>query len=323
MVNFRVEGVGMYVPERVLTNEEVENLGIGAKAEWIYKNTGVQNRRIADKSQATSDLAANAAQEAMENAGIRPQDIDLIVMSTVTADFITPHTSAIIKHKIKAVNAACYDIQAGCAGFVFGIITGINYAQANQEISNILVIGADVLSRITDWTDKKACSIVGDGAGAFIIRKTDSGQGLKSSYIYHECMDSVSRGYIPAYYGDIPEHSKIYYSFDGRYLYERSIKYIPKVVNQLLAKASWKAGDVDLFIFTQVNKSLILDVLKQLDVDETKTHMIMDRYGYTSNSCIPLAVYDAVKSNRIKEGCKVVILGAGAGSYSACIALEW
>lgn len=323
VMNFAIIGVGMYVPERILTNEDIEDMGIGASAEWIYENTGIRERRIADSSQTSSDLGALAAMDAIENADINPDEIDLIVVGTNTPDFLLPQISTIIKQKIQAVNAACFDVQAGCAGFIFGLINAVNYAILNEEIHKILVVGADVFSKATIWTERKLCSIVGDGAGACVLVRTQDTYGLKSSYIYHESMNSINSACLPVLYGEINSGSTIYYKCDGRYLFESGVRHCPKVVRKLLEKAMWEIDEVDLFMFPQTSKKFIFEVAKVLSIPPKKIHTVMDKYGYTFNACIPIAIHDALICKKLGKGDKVILIGMGAGNYCAGVALKW
>lgn len=322
MGSFGAIGIGMYVPERVLTNEEIESWGIGSSAKWIRENTGVNERRVTADHESCSDIAAFAAEDAIRNAGVRPDDIDLIVMSTITPDFLLPQTSSLVKKKIKAVNSACFDVQGGCAGFVFSLISAVNYAQINDEINIILVIGADTLSKVTDWTDRRSCSITGDGAGAMVLKRTGI-YGIKSAYIGHTDMENTECACLPVYYGNEGAEKQILYRFEGRYLYEVLKTNIPKVVDKLLFKTGWSMDEIKMFVFPQVNRKLVEDICEIIKIPFEKTHTVMDKYGYTYNSCIPITAYDALKSTHLNPGDKVIIVGAGAGNYFAGIALEW
>ena len=322
-MSFCIRSIGMYVPEYVLTNKEMEEWAIGASDRWMWENIGIKERRICHENQTTSDLAAAAAEIALRNADLSPGQIDLIVMATITPDFLLPHTSSVVKQKINASNAACFDIQAGCAGFVFGAINAVSYALCNDEIKNILVVAADTVSKVTDWKNRNLCSAVGDGAGAFVIQKIEKEYGIKTNYIYHENMKDINCAIIPSVYGKVPRDLEVNFTFDGRYLYEIAKNYIPHVIDRLLEKAQWRAEDIDLFLFPQVNKSLAPYLLNRYGVDQNKTHTIMERYGYTYSSCIPIALYDAVRENKLSKGDKIVLIGSGAGCYCAGIALEW
>jgi 3-oxoacyl-[acyl-carrier-protein] synthase-3 len=323
MADFGITGVGMYVPEKVLTNEEIESWGIGSSAKWIVDNTGIRERRIVSADQTCGDIASLAAKEAMKNANIRPDEIDLIVMSTITPDFILPQTSAIVKHKIEAVNAVCFDTQAGCSGFVYALISAVNYAILNAEVNNILVIGADVFSKITDWSNRKLNSIFGDGAGAFVIQRMETVYGIKSSHIYHETMESSSLGYVPVYYGKIPSGLSSCFNFEGKYLYEVTKKYVPEIAKKVLDKVKWNIDEVDMFFFTHGGMSLALDIIKELGIPREKMHSVLYKFGYTANSCIPITIFDALECNKVHKGDKIVLVGAGVGSFFGGIAIEW
>jgi 3-oxoacyl-[acyl-carrier-protein] synthase-3 len=322
MKHFGISGLGMYVPEKVITNEEIESWGIGSSAKWIQENTGVQERRVAGDQQSCSDLAVLAAEDAVRNSGMNPEDIDLIVVSTITPDFLLPQTSSLVKKRINAINSACFDIQAGCAGFVFALISAVSYAQSNDEINNILVIGADVMSKVTDWSDRRSCSITGDGAGAMVLKKTDI-HGLKSTYICHSIMEKIESACLPIHYGIKGMENQMIYRFEGRYLYEVLKANVPDIVENILSKTGWTMDDIKMFIFPQVNKRLVEDICHKLNITSDKTHTVMHKYGYTYNSCIPVTAYEALKCNNLKPGDKIIMVGAGAGNFFAGVALEW
>ncbi len=322
MINFGISGVGAYLPEKVLTNEEMEGWGIGSNANWIRENTGVKERRIAGTNQSCSDLAALAAQDAISNTGITPDKIDLIVVSTITPDYLLPQTSSLVKKKIGAYNSACFDIQAGCAGFVFAILSAVSYAQLNNEINNILVIGSDVMSKVTDWTDRRSCSISGDGAGAIVLKR-EAFYGIKATSMCHSDMDRTECACLPIYYGNEGIEKKLLYSFEGRYLYEILKTNVPKMVDKLLLKTGWKMEEIKMFVFPQVNKHLVEDICSAINIPYERTHTVMDKYGYTYNSCIPVTMHDALRSHTLCSGDKIIMVGAGAGNYFAGVAVEW
>lgn len=322
MSYFGVSGSGMYVPDKIVTNEEIESWGIGSSAKWISENTGVQERRIAGDNQFSSDMATFAAEAAIGNAGIKADEIDLLVMSTITPDCLLPQTSALVKKRINAVNAACFDVQAGCAGFVFALISAVNYAQLNDEINNILVVSADVMSKVTDWTDRRSCSITGDGAGAIVLRKTCS-YGLKAAFISHSIMEKAESACLPVYYETDSIDKKLIYSFEGRYLYNILKANIPAIVEKILLKTGWTMDEIKMFIFPQVNRKLIEDICEKLNITTDRTHTVMHKYGYTYNSCIPVTICDALKHKNISPGDKLIMVGAGAGNFFAGAALVW
>ncbi|WP_339305514.1 ketoacyl-ACP synthase III [Paenibacillus sp. FSL R5-0519] len=327
MRQMTIRGIGMYVPESVLTNQGLEAMDINANAGWIYHNLGIRERRIAHEHEYTSDLGLKAARQAIEQAAIDVEDIDMIIMATFTPDRLIPHPSAIVKEKLGAGQAICLDLRAGCAGFSYGLMNAFYTFQAEEDISNILVIGADTYSKVTDWQDRAACSSVGDGAGAFVLQELDEHDSYHSVFLngimHHENMEDISYGTLPVHYGHISDGSVSVYTSNGRYLYEQLVRGIPRLVNRLLRKVKWNMGEVDLFIFPQTNSNLIRELAVALGIPQEKAYMTMEKYGYTSNACLPIAVAEAVNQGELKTGDRVVLVGAGAGTYYCATAIRW
>ncbi|WP_342552917.1 ketoacyl-ACP synthase III [Paenibacillus sp. FSL R7-0652] len=323
-----VKGMGMYVPDTVLTNQALEAMGINANADWIYQNLGIRERRIAAQHEHTSDLAAEAGKRAVQQAGLDQEDIDLIIMATFTPDRLVPHSAALVKQKIGANQASCLDIRAGCAGFSYGIMNAYYTLQAEEDISNVLVIGADTYSKVTDWQDRAACSSVGDGAGAFVLQvlneEDNASHGVfMDGIMHHEVMEDIEHGTLPVHYGRIQEGAVSVYTSNGRYLYEQLARGIPRLVNRLLRRIKWDIRDVDLFVFPQTNSNLIRELAVSLGISQDKAYMAMEKFGYTSNACLPIAVSEAVREGVLRPGARVVMVGAGAGTYYCATAIRW
>lgn len=320
-----VTGIGICVPDTVLTNQQIEDLGIGAKAQWIADNLGIKQRRIVREGQMTSDLAVMASERALRHARLDARDIDLLIVATFTPDFLVPSMSAVIKKQIGADYALCMDVRAGCAGFASALVLARQQYITEDDLRNILVIGADTYSRVADWTNRSECSGVGDGAGAFVLQELEPEDktGLQVGLLHHESMRDWSDGCIQLFYGEQPAGTRLTYTSDGKYLYGELVRTIPVLVNKAARKAGWELEEIDWFVLPQINRNLIRELAQSLGIPEQRTIQSMGNYGYTSNPCLPIAVYDAIGSGLIERGHKVMMVGAGAGNYYAAIAMIW
>ncbi|SHM09181.1 3-oxoacyl-[acyl-carrier-protein] synthase-3 [Caldanaerovirga acetigignens] len=318
-------GLGSYVPERVLTNQDLEKM-VETSDEWIRERTGISFRRIADEDMATSDLAAKAAREAIEMAGVKPEDLDLIIGATVTPDMMFPSTACIVQHEIKATRAAAFDLSAGCTGFIYALTVAAQFV-ASGMYRNVLVFGAEILSKIVDWQDRNTCVLFGDGAGAAVVSAVESGGILES--ILGADGGGKDLLFIPAGGSKEPasfetvKGRKHFIKMNGNEVFKFAVKIMEESTRKVLEKANLTPQDVDLVVPHQANVRIIEAATRRLNISKEKVMVNIDRYGNMSAASIPVALYEAYKARKIKKGDKVVLVGFGAGLTWGANLIEW
>ena len=319
-------GTGSYVPEKILTNAELEKL-VETSDEWIRSRTGIRERRIAGLEQPTSDLAANAAKAAMENAGITAEEIDLIICATVTPDMFFPSTACFVQTKIGAVNAACFDLSAACSGFLFGIETARQFI-ASGTYRTVLVIGADKLSSIVDWTDRNTCVLFGDGAGAAILQHREGSRGIlatrmgsngKLSDILYIPGGGSACPVTASNAGDKPATIRM----NGRETYKHAVTAMVSASEKVLADAGVTASEITCFIPHQANLRIIEAIASRLDVAMDRFHINLDKYGNTSAAAVAIALDEAAREGRFQRGDKILMVVFGGGLTWASTVVEW
>jgi 3-oxoacyl-[acyl-carrier-protein] synthase III len=323
----KVIGTGSYLPEKILTNDDLEKM-VDTNNEWIIKRTGIKERRIADDSESTSDLAVKAGLKALESAGLTPQDIELIIVGTSTADYSIPACAPIVQAKLGCGKIPAFDINSVCTSFSYSFM--VAYSLINSGLyNNCLLIGADTYSRILNWKDRSTCVIFADGAGAVILKKDVSKKGLLS-YIYGADGKDANLIRIPVGGSKFPSHfpgdykkEDFYFQMEGKKVYEFTINIIPELIGILLKKSSLSIGDIDRIILHQANIRIIEMVSKKLDIPIDKFVINIDRLGNTSSASIPIAIDEAVRDGRIKEGDKIMSIGFGGGLSWGGFILEW
>lgn len=321
-----IRGTGSYVPERVLTNEDLQRM-VDTSDEWITTRTGIKERRIAAEGETTSDMAAVAARRALESAGMEPSDLGMILVATVTGDHPFPSTSCLLQHKIGAPQIACLDVQAACSGFVYALATGAALIGAGQ-VDNVLVVGAECLSRITDYEDRSSCILFGDGAGAVVLSSEfERGRFLSSSLHAEGAGGDVIRieaggSALPASHETV-ERRQHYMRLRGREVYKFAVS---KMV-ELVSEARDRHSDLELgFVVPhQVNLRIIESARERLGLPEDRVFVNIDRYGNTSSASIPIGIDEARRSGRLDavEGQLLVLAAFGAGLTWGAAALEW
>ncbi|MEF3352367.1 ketoacyl-ACP synthase III [Paenibacillus sp. GYB006] len=321
-----VIGTGKYVPERILTNQDMEKM-MDTNDEWIVSRTGIRERHIAAPEQATSDLAFEAAKAAAASAGIKHEDIELIIVATVTPDSAFPSTACILQDKLGAKGAAAFDLSAACSGFVYGLATATSLIQTGMY-NNALVIGADCLSRITDYTDRNTSVLFGDGAGAVILGEVPEGRGFKSFDLGAEgaggSLLNLQAGgsRLPASEETIANKQHYIY-MNGREVFKFAVRVMGTATIDVLAKAGLGKEDVDLFIPHQANIRIIQSAMQRLELPEEKVVINVDKYANTSAASIPLALVEAAEEGRMKPGDKVLMVGFGGGLTWGASVLVW
>jgi 3-oxoacyl-[acyl-carrier-protein] synthase-3 len=318
-------GVGEYLPKKVLTNADLEKM-VDTSDEWITTRTGIKERRLAAKGEAASDLAVKAAKEALDNAKLKPEDLELIIVATITPDMQTPSTACIIQNALGAKKAISFDISAACAGFVYALVVAQQFI-ARGAAKNALVVGTEVLSSITDWKDRNTCILFGDGAGAAVLAEVKSG-GIISSYlggdgsIYDILMVPAGGSRMPATKETI-EKRQHYLQMRGNELFKIAVKAMHNAACVVLERAGLKGEDIDLVIPHQANVRIIMAVAKKLGLTEDKIYLNIEKYGNMSSASTATALCEAVKVGKIKKGDIVLLDAFGAGLvWGACI-MKW
>jgi len=319
-------GLGTYVPEKVVTNKDLERI-VDTDDEWIVERTGIRERRIADENTATSDLATKAAQKALANAGVSADEIDLIIVATATPDMFFPSVACLVQDNLKASKAAAFDLAAGCSGFVYGIVVGTQFIKAGLY-KKVLVIGAETLSRILDWTDRNTCVLFGDGAGAAVLGETAEGCGLLGSHLGADGSGGDLLK-LPAGGSRCPaspetvSNRQHFVHMNGNEVFKFATKVMGEAAVKALDNAGLKAEDVDVLIPHQANIRIIQSAAKRLKMPANKVIINVDRYGNTSAASIPLALEEAVNTGKVKNGDVVVLVGFGAGLTWASCVIKW
>lgn len=321
-----IAGLGAYVPSKILTNKDLEKM-VDTSDEWITTRTGIKERRIAEEWQASSDLAYEAAKIALANANLQPEELDLIIVCGVTFDYPFPATACILQDKLGASKAGAMDIEAGCTGFIYALSTAYGYI-ATGVYDNVLVVGSDVLSKVTDWQDRSSCILFGDAAGAAVI-STYKGQGELLNFYLRSDGSRTDDLLIPAGGSRNPTSHKTveerlhYMKLNGPEVFRLAVRVIEDAVLSLLEKANLSKQDIALLIPHQANIRIIQTAARNLDIPLEKFFVNVDRYGNTSAASIPLALYEALSEGRIKKGDYVILVGFGAGLTWGAYLIRW
>ncbi len=319
MMYSSVAGTGSYLPEKILTNHDLERL-VDTSDEWIRTRTGITERHIAADSQMASDLALNASREAMEAGGVTAADIDLIIVATTTPDVIFPSTACILQDKLGVKDCPAFDVQAVCSGFVYALAIADMFIRAGK-CRTALVVGTEVYSRILDWTDRSTCVLFGDGAGAVVLTQSDQ-PGILSSHLHAD----GSHSKILAVPGSIcggKVQGKPFVMMEGNTVFKFAIKVLEEVVYEALAENNLQISDIDWLIPHQANIRIILSTAKKLGIPMEKVVVTLDRHGNTSAASIPLALDVAVRDGRIRSGQHVLLEGVGGGFTWGSVLIRW
>lgn len=312
----KIAGLGSYVPDEVLDNHKLEQM-VDTTDEWILQRTGIRERRIAAPDQATSDLGAEAAGKAIAEAGVNARDIDAIILCTCTPDHLFPATACLVQSAIGAENAFCYDLQAACSGFLFGLAQG-SALISNAMAENVLVIGAETLSRFTDWSDRRSCILFGDGAGAVLLQGSEG----DSELIFCELGSNGSRPevlYIPAGGSRLAasettvRKQQHYMQLQGRDVFKLAVGKLGELVDSLPGKAGVSMQDISLVIPHQSNERIIKSVCERAGLSQDTAFMNIDMMGNTSAASIPIAMCQAREKGKLHRGDTVLLLAFGGG----------
>lgn len=323
----RIIGTGSALPDKILTNADLERM-VETNDEWITTRTGIKQRRIASEGEFTSTFAVRAARRAMEMAGCRAEDIDLIVLGTATPDFPFPSTACIVQHEIGAVNAAAFDVSAACSGFLYGLSIADKYIR-NGSAGKALVIGSEVLSRIVDWSDRNTCILFGDGAGAVILESTQGGEAILSSHIFSNgsCWELLyqpgcgSRN--PASNPRTLEEKLYYIKMEGNDVFKHAVRAMEDACSSALAANNLTPADISLLIPHQANRRIIDAIGKRLALPAEKVFVNLHNYGNTSAASVPIALDEANRGGVMKPGDLVLMAAFGGGFTCSSALMRW
>ena len=318
MYECRIAGTGRYVPEKVLTNTDLEKI-IETSDEWIIKRTGIRERRIAAEDQSTSDLALEAARVALDRAGLAAEDLDAIILATLTPDTYCPAGACYVQNLLGATNACAFDLSAACTGFVYGITVGSSLIRAGVH-KNVLVLGAETLSRFIDYTDRNTCILFGDGAGAAVLSRAE--EGCDSRLLDHYLRsDGGGTDLIimpgggarrPASH-DTVDGKLHFLSMQGNDVFKFATKSMQTLIETAIERNGLSVDDLDLVVPHQVNSRIIDTVLRKVDIPKEKIYLNLQRYGNTSAASVPMALHEAVEEGRVQPGNLVLLVAFGAG----------
>ncbi len=319
-------GTGSYLPEKVLTNKDLENM-VDTTDEWIVSRTGIRERRIAAEDQASSDLAVEASRKALEAAGVTADQLDLIIVATVTPDMMFPATACLLQDRLGAKKAAAFDLSAACSGFLYGIATASQFIQSGMY-RYALVVGVDCLSKITNWEDRNTCVLFGDGAGAVVLGPVEEGSGFLSFELGADgsggdlLKQPAGGSRLPAS-RDTVDGRLHTISMAGREVFKFAVRVMGNAAEEALAKAGMTKEDIDFLVPHQANTRIIDAAVKRFGLSEEKVIINLDRFGNMSSASIPVALDEALHQGRIKKGNTLVLVGFGGGLTWGAAVLKW
>lgn len=326
MIHARITGTGSYAPKKIVTNQDLEKL-VDTSDEWITERTGIKERRIADKNQTTSDLAYEASRKALKAAGLEAEELDLIITATTTPDMIMPNLGCVLQEKLGAKKAAAFDIVAACSGFLYGMSIADAFIRSGAH-KNILLVGAEILSRFTDWEDRGTCIIFGDGAGAVVIQRHSGKRGILSTHLHSdgslgELLYVPAGGTLhPASHETI--HKRMHYiKMKGNELFKVAVRALEEVVQEALTFNKVKPEEIDFLIPHQANLRIIQAMAQRLKMPMEKVVVTLPKYGNTSAASIPMALDKAVRDGRIKENHLILFEAFGGGLTWASALVRW
>lgn len=322
----RIVGTGSYVPETVLTNQELEKI-VDTNDEWIVTRTGIKERRVTNNGQASSTLATNAAKNALEMSGVAPEELDAIIVGTVTPDMFFPSVGCLVQDALGAKKAVAFDISAGCSGFIYSLSVADSFISSGKY-QKVLVLGTENLSKVTDYQDRGTCVLLGDGSGAVVLIGEEGERGILSTHLhsdgsYKDLLFQPGGGSaVPPTYESI-DNRLHYLKMDGNKLFKIAVKSLEDVVLETLAHNNIADSEIDLLIPHQANLRIIQAIAKRLNLPEEKVFVNIHKYGNTSSASIPIALDEANRSGRIKEGDLLLLNAFGAGLTWGAAAVRW
>jgi 3-oxoacyl-[acyl-carrier-protein] synthase-3 len=315
----RITGTGSYLPEKVLTNRDLEQI-VDTSDEWIYSRTGIRQRHIAADNENTSDLALVASRRALEASGLAPQDIDLLIVATTTADMVFPSTACLLQAKLGIGNCPAFDMQAVCSGFVYALSTADQLLKSGQY-RNALIIGAEVYSRILDWKDRATCVLFGDGAGAVVLSRSEQ-PGILASRLHADGRYATILSVPGSVSGGIVSGRPLL-QMEGNAVFKLAVKVLGEVAHETLSAAGLAKSELDWLIPHQANIRIIQATAKKLGLSMERVIATVDRHANTSAASVPLALDEAVRDGRIRSGQHVLLEGVGGGFTWGAVLLRW
>lgn len=321
-----ITGLGSCVPERVLTNFDLEKM-VDTTDEWIRTRTGIRERRIADETTATSDLAIVAARRALAEAQLDPADLDLIIVATVTPDMLFPSTACILQDRLGARRAAAFDLEAACSGFLYALAAGAQFIETGMY-NNVLIVGAETLSKIVDWTDRSTCILLGDGAGAAVLQPSGDERGILSIHLGADggggdLLKQPAGGSRCPATEETVRNRLHYVHMNGREVFKFAVKVMGEAAQTVLQACNLTFNDVDYYIPHQANYRIIEASARRFGLPMERVLVNIDRYGNTSAASIPMALDEAVSEGKIKPGDIVLLVAFGGGLTWGAAAIQW
>ncbi len=319
-------GLGMHVPPRILTNADLEKI-VETSDEWIVTRTGIRTRRIVEGDQAASDLAVPAAEAALRDAGISAADLDLIICGTTTPDMVFPATACLVQERIGATRAGAFDLLAACSSFVYGVVTAAQMIEAGL-VRHVLVLGAEVLTRLADWSDRTTSVLIGDGAGAVVMGPSSGGGGVRSTVVGSDgsAADILK---LPSGGSRVPMTEEVVAKglhrarMDGQSVFKLAVRIVPETILQVVQKAGLSLDDISLVVPHQANQRITEAVARATGLPLERFVSTIEAYGNTSSASVPISLWEARSDGRIKDGDNLVLIGFGGGfTWAACV-LTW
>jgi len=326
VIRARITGTGSYAPAKVVTNHDLEKF-LDTNDEWIRTRTGIVERHQVEDGENNSDLATKAARNAMEMAGATPEEIDLIILATVTGDYPWPATACVVQNNLGAVNAGAVDLSAACSGFLYALSLASDRIMAGNA-KKVLVIGSEVFSRIVDWSDRNTCVLFGDGAGAVVLEACDGDQGILSTHLYADG-SQMELLYQPGFGTRIPPSAEAmargdhFLKMQGNEVFKVAVRSMAEVANIALDANGMTVEDVDLFIPHQANVRILDATAKRIGLRDDQVYVNVDRFGNTSAATIPIALDEVVRAGRLKEGDILLLDAFGGGFTWASALIRW
>ncbi len=321
----RITGTGSYAPSRIMTNEELERM-VATSDEWIRERTGIRERHIAASGEACSDLAVQAGRRALAAAGIAASDLDMILVATCTGDYPLPATACLVQQQLGATKAAACDLAAACCGFVYALSVADAYVRTGMR--QVLVIGSEVMSAITDWTDRNTCILFGDGAGAAVVSASEDERGILSTHLRSDgsLCELIA---VPGGGSRTPPSEKVvaerthFIKMKGNETFKVAVRTLEEIARETLAANQLQVEDLDLYVPHQANVRILKAVMERLGLPLEKVMLNLERYGNTSAASIPIALDEAVRAGRVQDGSLVMLGAFGAGLTWASALIRW